>query len=101
MLSFLTNLYLITESTEMDDYDKLSLLTGYMCAAADTYLGGTYFQDKGRAKRWELTWEFYEELKQEALAKGVPESYLDNSKMLEIMKQPEFENIVSLFKNQH
>ena len=45
---------------------------GWLAAAADSHLGGAEFVTKSRRMRWALTPEWFEGLKQEALAKGVP-----------------------------
>jgi hypothetical protein len=58
------------------EYAELSLEIGLFCGAADNFLGGTYFIDKVRLRRWDLTQELFESLKQEARTLGVPDEVL-------------------------
>ena len=56
------------------DYAELSLRVGLMCGAADRFLDSSYFGTKARQLRWELTPGVVEDLRQEILDMGVPET---------------------------
>lgn len=55
-----------------EDYAKLSFAVGVFASAADSHLGGKYFETKTRAEAWDLTWEKLAAWKAEAWLMGVP-----------------------------
>lgn len=59
------------------EYAELSLRIGLLAGEADCWLNSTEFLGMFRKRQWTLTPEFLEEMRTEALRRGVPAAELE------------------------